>query len=790
MANARIGAHTGKAHTGKTVPIRAHTRAAGRDRGLGHADLLRTALKDMDQGILVLDKEQRLALWNRRAVELLAIPAELCRKGLPVAKLLKRFHHDQGLLPDEVERVVARQLDEFRTDHQMTLPSEAFGGRSLERQCRALPDGGAVLTYIDIRETKRREQETAESRALLATTLDNMDQGILVLDAAMNVRLWNERIIDLLKLPHGFIHPGLPMADILRFVGLRAGRTPETQEQRTVELLANFRQEWSMTVNNLNPDGRVIETRRRPMPDGGVVITYADVTERSERERLLDEKSRLLSTTLANIEQGILVLDEDLSILTWNERLVRMFALPADYLHVGLNAHELVRYLSLRAGRSAEEADKIASARAGGLRRSELVVLSGADTSGRVLERRSRPLEGGGLAVIYTDVTERKRHEREIAEKSAQLAATLDNMDQGLVVVDRNDQVMLWNDRFVDMFDIPPDLVGLGKPFKGLLRFFIITAGVPLDRVDDEVVQGLHDLHSSPFSVVDRHCPDGRAFERRCRIMEDGSCVITYTDVTERRRAEEESKRAREDAELASRVKTEFMANMSHELRTPLNAIIGFSDVLAHELFGPLGNRRYIEYARDVRESGQHLLSVINDVLDVAKVEVNKIELREEVVDCVAVVNSCMRLVQERAITAGVTVTKHFGPNLPNLFADERRLKQIILNLLSNAVKFTPADGTVSVRVGSDAKGFRIEVSDTGIGIAEQDIERALAPFGQIDSRLARRYDGAGLGLPLARSLTELHGGRLEIASEPSHGTTVTIWLPPGRILLSPPTNE
>ncbi len=224
------------------------------------------------------------------------------------------------------------------------------------------------------------------------------------------------------------------------------------------------------------------------------------------------------------------------------------------------------------------------------------------------------------------------------------------------------------------------------------------------------------------------------------------------------------------------------MANMSHELRTPLNAIIGFSDVMAHEMFGPLGTKRYIEYAQDVHASGEHLLSLINDVLDMAKVEVNKLELAEEAVDIGSLVDACLRLVRERSHSGRVRLSAVVPPNLPPILADVRRLKQILLNLLTNAIKFTLAEGLVTVRIELDNTGIRLIVSDTGIGIAASDMDRALSPFGQIDSGLARRYEGTGLGLPLARSMVELHGGRLEITSTPNEGTTVTVWLPPTRI--------
>jgi signal transduction histidine kinase len=387
----------------------------------------------------------------------------------------------------------------------------------------------------------------------------------------------------------------------------------------------------------------------------------------------------------------------------------------------------------------------------------------------------------GGLVLTYNDVTERKRREDVIAENSALLGATLDNMDQGLIVIDAGHRAKLWNNRLVEMFELPPDVMRVGRPFAEILRYFIESAGTLAEQVEARLAERLIELEGEPVALLDRYRPDGRVIERRRRVMPFGGSVITYGDVTARKRGEAALQRAKEAAEIASRSKTEFLANMSHELRTPLNAIIGFSDILLRQLFGPIGQERYAEYARDIHDSGQHLLNLINDVLDIAKIEVNKVELAEAPVDVPDVVDACLRLMRDRAIAAGVTIEVAMPETLPDLNGDDRRLKQILLNLVSNAVKFTPPGGKVELRVEADASGFRFIVADTGIGIAKADIATALTPFGQIDSSLARRYEGTGLGLPLARSMAELHGGRLDIESEPGTGTTVTVSLPASR---------
>ncbi len=245
-----------------------------------------------------------------------------------------------------------------------------------------------------------------------------------------------------------------------------------------------------------------------------------------------------------------------------------------------------------------------------------------------------------------------------------------------------------------------------------------------------------------------------------------------------------ELQRAREEADRANRAKSDFLAQMSHELRTPLNAILGFSEIMQHEMFGPVGNARYRDYANDIHVSGAHLLSIINDILDLAKAEAGKQELQEDRMSVVETVTACVRLMGERATNAGVGLENNVPPDLPDLHADERKVKQVLLNLLSNAVKFTPPGGRIAVDARIDDDGtMQVEVSDTGIGMSVADIPKALAPFGQIDSRLARKYQGTGLGLPLVRALTDLHGATLNIVSAVGQGTTVVVTFPACRVL-------
>ena len=290
-------------------------------------------------------------------------------------------------------------------------------------------------------------------------------------------------------------------------------------------------------------------------------------------------------------------------------------------------------------------------------------------------------------------------------------------------------------------------------------------------------------------SEIFRHKTRERIWvSENARLVRDGAgrplfYEGTVRDITALKRVDQELIQARKEAEAANNAKSQLLANVSHELRTPLNAILGFSEILQGELLGSLGQPRYREYAKDIHDSGLHLLSIIDDLLDLSKIEAGRRNLNDDVVDLFELFEAVSRLVRERASHAGLTMSIELPPGLPAVKADKRALRQVLLNLLSNALKFTPTGGHIALeamREGDGGIGFRVR--DTGIGIAASDIPTALEPFGLIDSSLSRKYPGTGLGLPISRALIELHCGRFEVTSELGIGTTVTVYLPADRV--------
>lgn len=387
---------------------------------------------------------------------------------------------------------------------------------------------------------------------------------------------------------------------------------------------------------------------------------------------------------------------------------------------------------------------------------------------------------GGHIYIVGQDVTNIKKHEAELHHREQQLseAQKIGRMGHWYWVVEKD--AMEWSDQIYSIFgvtreDFIPSLDSinsrlikhdLGRIYKAFRRALIT-------RQDYEIQFRLRRPNGGVRYI---HC------EGRCKIdPRSGKVDVLYgimQDITERTLHERALQEAKEAAESAYASKTRFLANMSHELRTPLNAIIGFSEMMQRQLLGPLGNERYLDYIGGIRESGEHLLNLINDILDMSKIEIGKYELFPEEINVGKLIRLALHMMEGRAQESGVRLIAEHIPEDIQINADRRAMMQILLNLLSNAIKFTPSGGSVEVILNKELAGVSIEVNDTGVGIPRDKLNVVTLPFEQVGSELTRRHEGSGLGLAITKELISMHGGTLDLESEIGHGTTVTIMLP------------
>lgn len=535
----------------------------------------------------------------------------------------------------------------------------------------------------------------------------------------------------------------------------------------------------------------------------------------------------LLLQGLDHLDQGISIFDRDLKLVACNRRYLDLLDFPAELGVPGTHAASFFRLNAERGEYGPGDIEALVRERIDLARQFLPHHLERLRPNGTLLDIRGTPLPDGGWVTIYSDITAARRNEQalrqahqelerkvqmrtaELQDKKRLLDVVVDNISHGITLFDTELRLLICNQRFIDLLDYPAELARPGTSFETFLRWNAEHGEYGPGDVEAMIRERIDLARAMTPHRLQRQRPNGRTIEVIGTPIPGVGFVTSYSDITDLRRAQDQLReladtlearieertealtryiaeregterellRAKEMAEVANRSKSAFLANMSHEFRTPLNAIIGFSESLLGGYFGALSEKQ-TEYVNDIHKSGIHLLQLINDVLDLAKVEAGRMEPHIEMVDPWLTIDDSLEMMRGQAEQAGVALTEEVPTDLPLVPADERMLRQILLNLLSNAVKFTPRGGRAWVTAELDNQMLRISVHDSGVGMAPQDIPKALAPFEQVRGVLTREHQGTGLGLPLVKSLTELLGGQFDLASEPGRGTVATITLP------------
>jgi len=483
------------------------------------------------------------------------------------------------------------------------------------------------------------------------------------------------------------------------------------------------------------------------------------------------------------LDEGVVAVDRGSTIVFVNAAAERMFDYAAADL-VGRPLELLIPEASRSRHRRHVEGFRDAGATARMMR--DRSGIRGRRRDGSVFDVEAsitRSTVGGEtvLVAVIRDVTERKAAEARVLESEQHLRAILETCTDAILVADTETGMILEvNERAAELFGCATaELIGLHQSelhpaedrekFRQTFREHIETGRI---LVPDATIQRRNGA-VVPVEIA----------ARPARIGGRATLVGFFRDITHRKEHERLLVEAREAATAANRSKTTFLANISHELRTPLNAIIGLSEMIAGGFFGPVGHPKYTEYANDIRDSGSHLLDLINDILDLSRIELGKAELSDDDLDLDEEIDQCWRTVRQLIDESGLGCSRRIAPRVRRLRADRRAVRQMLLNLLSNAIKHTPAGGRIEIAAEPTADGgIALSVSDTGVGIAPERLADVTTPFNAANDKGVNNLGGTGLGLAITKGLVERHGGRFEIASRLGAGTTVRLNFPAERV--------
>jgi len=742
------------------------------------AATLQAMLDHSRHGVAMYDAESRLVAANALFADAIMVPQELVKPGARLAELvaLRQAHGGFGDDPEQVEALISQifALDRRQPSRvQRPLPD----GRVFVVASDPTPGGGWVMTYSDVTALVRAEAEARARAALLQTTLDHINHGIVVYGPDRRLVLANRLAGPEHGLPPLAGREGTAFETLLEEQCAAGFFGEQEAAAATLERLLHHDRSLPLRRQRELPDGRIMSVTSDPTPDGGFVITSSDITALRRAEAAAQSRAETLTVMLDNMRHGIMLFDPASRVVAANDLALRLTGLSPDDLARGATISEL----------------RLAQVQRGELRPSQGLAAAAAGSIAMNLEpyRRTRPdgtiievvtarTPDGGYVRSFTDVTRLTVAEAEAVRRAGIQEAMLDNIRHGILLVDAEGVIVAANRMLSQLLGQPDAVVGPGRTYASWIEWLRLSGEFGAEPAASALAADILDFDRRLPRRIERPRPNGGTLEIISDPTPDGGFILSYSDVTEQRRARAEVERARDAAEAADRAKSRFLATMSHELRTPLNAVIGFSEAIQADPTAP----RNLEYLGAIQEAGHHLLGLIDDILDVARTETAGVQLQEAPVDLGAVADAALRVVAGAAAEAGVTLANEWPAVLPPVMADSLRLRQVLLNLLSNAVKFTPRGGRVQVSAAIEASGVLcVAVRDTGVGIEAADIARAFEPFTQIDNGLARRFPGSGLGLYLSRTLAAAHGAELTLESTPGVGTIARLRFPRSRVL-------
>jgi signal transduction histidine kinase len=746
------------------------------------AGIFETALDLLPVGIAIFDAEQRVVLANPAYCASLDLSPDGVRVGQRLSDIV---------LPSALRGA-------FGSGDPLTLAAEAlaadrscpghlrrrhFGGRSFDVLSPPLPGGGQVFCAVEVTSLLAAQAEAESAVTQVSTALAGLRVGLAVFGADRTLLLHNPRFSELMGLPATRVRRGIAFTDLVALMAARdeyAGYDGEAflNRQRTLD-----RSRPSQS-RRFRANGQVVEIASNPLPDGGWTITAIDVSPLVNAEDEARRRASMLATLLDCIPQGVCVYGPDRCVSMFNRAYTEVMA--GAPLAVGDRLDQVIRRRAEAGEYGPGDPNEVfAQQLSYDISRPQIRRRRRPDST--VMDVRTAPLPDGGHVSVVSDITPLVQAEEELARRAADMEAMLSNIRHGISLWGANHRLIAANPMASELLGHPPDLLVPGRPMAEVVDAMLARGEFGTGRDAEERARSLRERDWSVAYAREFTLSAQRIVEARSEPTPEGGFVTTFTDITERRRAEQELRRAKEAAEAASRAKSRFLAVMSHELRTPLNAVIGFSESLEREA-GSIDQKRIAEFATAINDAGRHLLEMIDVILDVARLEAGRLDLADDIVEPRRLIETALRGARLASAAAGVQIRASLPEDLPPIRADERRLMLVLGQLLSNALKFTGRGGTVTIGARRNSTELVFSVADTGIGIPEADLPLLFQPFNQLDDGLTRRFHGAGLGLHLARAVVEGHGGWLQLASREGAGTTVEIHVPVERVLGNEPS--
>jgi signal transduction histidine kinase/DNA-binding response OmpR family regulator len=758
--------------------------AAGDAETLSHrgAARLETIFEVMDQGVVAFDADDRITFVNRRLREILQVPEHFLNPG-SLRRSLVEYRARRG---DYGTKSVDEIIDHFAQGRDTEMELSVRGTeRAYRVTSRQLPDGGFVSTYTDLTALKARESEIEENTRALEVILNNSKHGMSWIDEDLVIRAFNKEGLRILGVPESVVSEGTRFETLMRFNAVRGEYGPGDPDQQVAERLAMAKRFEPHSFERTRPDGAIIHIEGYPVPEGGFVTVFQDVTEERRREAELGAKSRALELILGNISQGIALLDQDGCLLAVNDRFAELLGVAPSSLHVG------EAFTAFDAAMTMAGAPQSATDAHGPVPLRDDLELRRED--GTVLRVERQATTDGGWVVTGTDVTEvQKREERlqslagELEAASTQKQALLadfetviDNIDYGIVFMDERLSPTIVNRAFREMWGMAEDAATDGRSIRDLMEHNHRQGVYDIADADwnQYVTERLDQVRSGTGAPIELCRRDGKVLRYSCVTVPGGRRMLTYLDITDIKKREQELERSRRAAEAANLAKSEFLANMSHEIRTPMNGVLGMTEILAQTKL----DKKQAQCVEIIEKSGSALITIINDILDFSKVEAGKLDIDPIAFDLAIAIGDVTSLMASTVQQKGLELNVRVAPGAPTrLVGDAGRIRQIITNLVGNAVKFTHR-GRVTVDVAGSVRDGVAEidlvVSDTGIGIPPDMLARVFDQFEQADNSTTRRYGGTGLGLAITKRLVDLMGGGITVESEPGKGTVFRVRL-------------